>query len=61
VAVYYYFRVVRSMFAGEEADQTPVATSYGLRLALGVTGVLTLAIGVYPEPFLRLAQASLAR
>lgn len=61
VAVYYYFRVVRSMFAGEEADQAPVASSYGLRLALGVTGVLTLLIGVWPEPFLRLAQTSLMR
>ena len=61
VAVYYYFRVVRSMFAGKEADQAPVASSYGLRLALGVTGVLTLLIGVWPEPFLRLAQTSLMR
>jgi NADH-quinone oxidoreductase subunit N len=61
VAVYYYFRVVRSMFAGEEVDQEPVASSYGLRLALGVTGVLTLLIGVWPEPFLRLAQTSLMR
>jgi len=32
-----------------------------LRLALAVSGVLTLVIGVYPEPFLRLAQTSLAR
>ncbi len=61
VAVYYYFRVVRSMFVGEAVDQPPVASSYGLRLALGVAGVLTLVIGLYPEPFLRLAQTSLGR
>ena len=36
-------------------------SSFGLRVALGVTGVLTLAIGIYPEPFLRLAQTSLLR
>ena len=30
-----------------------------LRVALAVTGALTLAIGIYPEPFLRLAQTSL--
>ncbi|MEK7405152.1 MAG: NADH-quinone oxidoreductase subunit N [Acidobacteriota bacterium] len=59
VAVYYYFRVVRSMFISEEADRVPVASSFGLRLALGLTGVLTLAIGVYPEPWLELAQTSL--
>jgi len=30
-------------------------------LALVVSGVLTLGIGIYPEPFLRLAQTSLLR
>jgi NADH-quinone oxidoreductase subunit N len=61
VAIYYYFRVVRSMFVAELTDQVPVASSFGLRLALGVTGVLTLLIGIYPEPFLRLAHTSLVR
>lgn len=58
VAIYYYFRVVRSMFIADTRDREPVATSFGLRLALGVTGLLTLAIGVYPEPWLGLAQNS---
>jgi len=58
VAIYYYFRVVRSMFISEMPYREPVASSFGLRLALGVTGVLTLAIGVYPEPWLALAQTS---
>ncbi len=58
VAIYYYFRVVRSMFISEVSDRVPVTSSFGLRLALGVTGLLTLAIGVYPEPWLRLAQTS---
>jgi len=58
VAVYYYFRVVRSMFIAEMAGAEPVTSSFGLRLALGVTGVLTLAIGVYPEPWLAWAQIS---
>ena len=31
----------------------------GVRVALAVTGVLTLVIGIYPEPFLQLAQTSL--
>jgi len=58
VAIYYYFRVVRSMFVAEAPDREPVASSFGLRLALGVTGLLTLAIGIYPEPWLGLAQTS---
>ena len=61
VAIYYYFRIVRSMFVGELTDQVPVATSFGMRLALGVTGLMTLAIGIYPQPFLSLAQTSLLR
>jgi NADH-quinone oxidoreductase subunit N len=61
VAIYYYFKIVRSMFVREATEKAPLATSFGLRLALGVSGVLTLAIGIYPEPFLRLAQTSLLR
>jgi NADH-quinone oxidoreductase subunit N len=61
VAIYYYFKIVRSMFIGEVTEKAPLATSFGLRVALGVSGVLTLAIGIYPEPFLRLAQTSLLR
>jgi NADH-quinone oxidoreductase subunit N len=61
VAIYYYFRVVKIMFVGELAERAPLATSFGLRLALGITGVLTLGVGVYPEPLLRMAQNSLLK
>jgi len=61
VAIYYYFRIVKSMFASELREKAPMATSFGMRLALGVSGVMTVAIGVYPEPFLKLAQSSLLR
>jgi NADH-quinone oxidoreductase subunit N len=61
VAIYYYFKVVRSMFIREEAETAPLASSFGLRVALGVTAVLTLAIGIYPKPFLDLAQTSVLR
>jgi NADH-quinone oxidoreductase subunit N len=58
VAIYYYFRIVRSMFVRELTEQAPLSTSFGLRVALAVSGILTLGIGLYPEPFLRLAQTS---
>jgi NADH-quinone oxidoreductase subunit N len=61
VAIYYYFKIVRSMFIREETEKAPLSASFGLRLALGVTGVLTLVIGLYPEPFLKMAQTSLLR
>ena len=61
VAIYYYFRVVKSMFVGESTEKAPMATSFGLRVALGVSFAMTLAIGLYPEPFLELARTSLLR
>jgi NADH-quinone oxidoreductase subunit N len=63
VAIYYYFRIVKSMFVREpvEGAGAPLASSVGLRLALGVTGVLTLLFGIYPEPLLRYASDSLLK
>jgi NADH-quinone oxidoreductase subunit N len=59
VAIYYYFRIVRSMFVREETEAEPLSASVGLRVALGVTGALTLLIGVFPEPVLKYAGESL--
>jgi NADH-quinone oxidoreductase subunit N len=59
VAIYYYFRIVRSMFVRDLTEAAPLSTSFGLRVALAVSGILTLGIGIYPEPFLRLAGTSL--
>jgi NADH-quinone oxidoreductase subunit N len=61
VAIYYYFKIVRSMFVREETEKAPLALSFGLRMALVAAGVMTLVILIYPEPFLRLAQGSLLR
>lgn len=62
VAIYYYFRMVKSMFVQKpEHEMPPLTTSFGTRLALGLTGLFTLLIGVYPEPFVRFAQQTLMR
>ncbi len=61
VAIYYYFRIVRAMFVSERKEVTPLASTFGIKVALAVSGVLTLGIGVYPDPFLRIAQFSLIR
>jgi NADH-quinone oxidoreductase subunit N len=57
VALFYYFRVVRSMFLtpGAAAAGPVAGLSAGVRVALGVTGMLTLGAGVYPEPLLQWA------
>jgi NADH-quinone oxidoreductase subunit N len=62
ISLYYYFRLVKSMFIQPaEEDAPPLTASAGLQVALGVTGLLTVVIGMYPEPFIRLAQNSLTR
>ncbi len=35
VAIYYYFRIVRSMFVSEMREKAPLATSFGLRAGAG--------------------------
>ena len=61
IAIYYYFRIVKSMFVSEVHDKEPMATSFGMRVALVVSGLMTLAIGLYPEPFLNLARHSVLK
>jgi NADH-quinone oxidoreductase subunit N len=59
VAIYYYFKIVKTMFVREgEAKTPPLAITTGLKVALAASVVLTLVIGLYPQPFLDLASAS---
>ena len=55
VALYYYFRIVVAMFMRKAPDSVPLATSLGLFVAMGVAVVFTLLIGIYPEPFITIA------
>jgi len=55
VALYYYFRIVAVMFMREPVDQLLPSISPGIRVALGVTAVMTLLIGLYPDPFIQFA------
>lgn len=57
VALYYYFRIVVSMFMKTDFSPAPLSFSNGLLVVLVITGFFTLLIGVYPEPFIKLAQA----
>ncbi len=60
ISLYYYFKVVVAMYmeapTGDAAP--PLASSPPLMAALGVMSVATLWIGLYPEPFIRVAIAS---
>jgi len=59
VSLYYYLRVTNAMFMRPAADRVPIATSWGMGAALAVTGLATVVIGIYPEPFLRMVNWSL--
>jgi len=62
VAIYYYFKMVRSMFNRDADEKAPQpAESFGLRLGIGLAGVATLGIGIYPEPLLALVKNSIFR
>jgi NADH:ubiquinone oxidoreductase subunit 2 (subunit N) len=48
--------MVKAMFVSEAIDKVPAASNFGLRVALALTGTMTVLVGIYPEPFLRFAQ-----
>jgi NADH-quinone oxidoreductase subunit N len=58
-ALYYYFRLIVHVFLRDSTDAVvPVVTPWQT-IALTVCGFVVLAAGIYPEPFLRLANYSL--
>jgi NADH-quinone oxidoreductase subunit N len=57
VSFYYYIRFIRVMYLGDRvADEEPLSLSPALRSALVAALVGILFIGVYPQPFIALAQ-----
>lgn len=58
VALYYYFRIVVVMFMQEAREPGKMTLAPGLVAALVIAFVLTLGTGLYPEPLIRFAQAS---
>jgi NADH-quinone oxidoreductase subunit N len=57
VSFYYYVRFIRAMYLGErEAEPRPLSLSPALSAALVVCVVGVIATGVYPWPFISLAQ-----
>jgi NADH-quinone oxidoreductase subunit N len=54
VSLYFYFRLVREMYLHDTEVREPLAASFGIQFALYVTAALTVFIGIFPEPVLRL-------
>ena len=57
--LYYYLRIANAMFMRESADTTRLPISLGMRVAVGVTALATIVMGVFPEPFIHSVNWSL--
>ena len=51
-ALFFYLRVVVLMYMQPADEDTPIVVSPGMRLVIGVGGVVTLGLGVAPWPLL---------
>jgi NADH-quinone oxidoreductase subunit N len=58
-ALYYYFRIVAHAYLYEPGNAPSPIVTFGQKVAFGVLTFVTIAAGIYPEPFVRLATYSL--
>ena len=58
ISVYYYFGVLRQVFFVRGTDESPIRTSAVMNAVVMVALVITLVIGLYAQPFIRLANNS---
>lgn len=61
MSFYYYARFIRQMYLSEgRDDDQPLAFPFTLRTALIVATIGIVLLGVYPQPFIALAQSAIA-
>jgi NADH:ubiquinone oxidoreductase subunit 2 (subunit N) len=60
ISAWYYLNVVRTMFAKESPDESPIVLSPAVRFGLIATLVMTLLVGFYPQPFIDWATRSVS-
>jgi NADH-quinone oxidoreductase subunit N len=56
ISLYFYFRIVVSMFMRDATEKTGLTFAPGLSIAMGVAILFTMVIGIYPDPFIALAK-----
>ncbi len=60
VGMYYYLKIANAMLMSKPTTEEPIAMSFGLRVALLVTAVGTIGIGLMPNVFIRAVNWSLS-
>src|SRR3989442_1715267 len=58
ISLYYYVGVIRAMYVMPAPSSAPLVEPAALQVALGVAGLGTLAIGLYPDPVIALARSA---
>ncbi len=59
LGLYYYMRIANAMLMRPAVDTEPVSINPYMRVALLITGVATVGIGVFPDLFIRAVEWSL--
>jgi NADH-quinone oxidoreductase subunit N len=58
ISLYYYLGVVRVMYLNEPEDEGVVSFPRSITVAVSVAALGVIVLGIYPEPFARLAEAA---
>jgi NADH-quinone oxidoreductase subunit N len=56
IAAYFYLRIVVAMFMREPTEKTGLDLSPGIVAVMAIALIFTLGIGLYPDPFIAMAQ-----
>jgi NADH-quinone oxidoreductase subunit N len=59
ISLYYYFKIIVAMYMENPSGEIAPSFSKPLTASLVITSLATLAIGLYPEPLIRAALASI--
>ena len=60
IGLYYYIRVVVAMMITDPGEETGLSLSGGVVSVLAITILLTILIGLYPDPFIEMAREATA-
>lgn len=57
ISLYYYFGVVRQMYLLPAKTESAISVPISLVVVIGIAVLVTLALGLYPEPFIHFARS----
>jgi NADH-quinone oxidoreductase subunit N len=57
ISLFYYFGVIRQMYLVPAEDKQPIKITAIVWLVIGVAAVVTLVLGIYPEPVIHLSRS----